>query len=151
MANCNKKIVLIVKASDVGEKALKKALEKTKEYECDRLSLLFVVDKDFFSGDSSGYVKPDYLVEKGLENIGDAILDNMEQIIKKTDENIRAERIVLHGRTADEILKFVQENKVDVLIVPKDKRGPIEKFLTGGDIYEFIKKIEKYTNTIIVE
>ena len=148
---CNKRIVLIVKASDVGEKALEKAVSIMKENNCNELTLLFVADMDFFSGNSSGYVKPDYLVEKGLEGIGRAVLDSMEKTAKEIDENIETERIVLNGNTAEEILRFVKENKVDMLIIPKDKRGPIEKFLTGGDIGEFIGEIEKYTKAITVE
>jgi len=151
MDSCNKRIVLIVKASDIGEKALQKAVSIMKENNCDELSLLFVADMDFFSGNSSGYVKPDYLVEKGLEGIGRAVLDNMEKTAQEIDKNIKTERIVLNGNTAEEILRFVKENKVDILIIPKDERGPIEKFLTGGDIGEFIDEIEKYTKVITVE
>ncbi len=147
-----KNVVLMVNPSEVGERALKKAIEIVKDNNCKKLGLLFVVDKEFFSGDSSGYVKPDFLVEKGLEGIGDAILDNVENTIKKTGNvNINIERIILHGETAQEILKFVQSNDIDMFIIPKEKRGPIEKFITGGDIGEDIDKIEKYVKTVIVE
>ncbi len=149
--SCNS-VVLMVKPSDVGGRALKKALDIMHENGCDKLGLLFVIDKEFFSGDSSGYVKPDFLVEKGLEGIGDAILNNTEKTIKKIENgNINTERIILHGETAKEILQFVQNNSVDILIIPKDKRGPIEKFITGGDIDEFTKEIEKHTKLITVE
>ncbi len=147
----NKKIVLIVKASEVGERALKKSIDILEEFKCRKLYLLFVVDSDFFSGIASSYIKSEKYVEKGLEDIGDAILRKMEELVKESKKDISTERIILYGDTAEEVLNFVKNNNVDMLIIPKDKRGPIEKSLTGGDITRFIKEIEEYTIPVMVE
>lgn len=147
----SKKIVLIVKASEVGERALKKAIDILEQFKCKKLYLLFVVDNDFFSGVASGYTKSKEDVEKGLEDIGDAILRKMEELVKESKKDVVTERVVLYGDTAEEILKFVKNNSIDMLIIPKDKRGPIEKSLTGGDVTRFMKEIEKYTIPVMVE
>ncbi len=150
MNNCDKKIVLVVKASEVGERGLKKAIDIIREEDCNKLYLLFVVDHDFFSGDGASYVKSKQQVDKGLEGIGDAILRTMEDMLEETDKSIESQRVILHGKTAEEIMNFAKNNKVDVLIIPKDQRGPIEKFITGGDITPFIDEIKKYVDKVVV-
>ncbi len=149
MENCNK-VVLVVKASEVGERGLLRSLDILKQKNCKNLSLLFVVDHDFFSGAGAGYVKANKTVDEGLEGIADAILRKMEDMIEEQGSDVATERIILHGKTIEEIIKFVKENVVDVLIIPKDKRGPIEKFITGGDIGPFIEELESYVKEVVV-
>ncbi len=149
--DANKNVVLIAKGSKAGEAALFKALEIANELKCNKLFMLFVADNDFFAGDGSGFSKSEESVNEGLDAIGDAILRKLINIAKEMDEKIKVETIVLHGNTASEILDFVKNNKIDVLVIPRDKRGPIEKSLTGGDIEPFIKEISNYTKLILVE
>ncbi len=146
-----KRVVLIVKASKVGERALDEALKIMDQEKCEKLSLLFVVDEEFFKGAGASYLHTDELFRESMEEIGRAILDKMEMLIKKKAGDINYERIVLHGKTAEEILKFVKSNQIDILVLPRDRRGPIERFLIGGDITPFIKEIEKYTRVVVVE
>jgi nucleotide-binding universal stress UspA family protein len=150
MENC-KKIILVVKTSEVGERALKKSMDIIEENGCNKLGLLFVVDHDFFSGAGASYVKSKYEVDKGLEGIADAILRTMKSTIKESGKNIQTEDIILHGKTAEEIIKYVKENNIDILIIPRAKRGPIEKFITGGDITPFIEELKQYTKPIVIE
>ncbi len=150
MVDCNK-IVLVIKASEVGERALKKALDLLGEKRCSCLGLLFVVDHEFFSGSGSGYIKPNENIDKGLEGIADAILRKMEDYIEEHAKGVKTQRIILHGETAEEILNYVKSNNIDILVIPKDKRGPIEKYITGGEIEPFIEDISKHTKPIVVE
>ncbi len=147
--NC-KRVVLVVKASRVGERALEKALEIMEERNCDKLELVFVVDEEFFR-DAVGYIKAYDIVEEGLEEIADAVLTKMERLIKKSGKPVNYERVILHGNTAEEILKFVKENSVDVVVLPKDKMGPIERFLMKDDITPFVKDIEHYAEVVLVQ
>ncbi len=151
MADRCGRVVLVVKASKVGERALKKALEIMQQRNCETLGLLFVIDEEFFRDAAIGYVRLDDVIEKGLEGIADAVLTKMERLIEKEGKPVKHERILLHGNTAEEVLKFVKENDVDILVIPRDKRGPIERFLVGGDITPFVRDIEKYCEVVLVE
>ncbi len=143
-------LVLIAKGSPNGEKAALKAASLSKERDINTVYLLFVNDTEFFKG--GGFVHLDRELEKSLDNIGNIIMDKLERVIKENNSNIEVKRIELTGNTADEILKFVNENEVDTLIIPKDERGPIERSLTGGDIEPFFSEIKKkIKNLIIVE
>ncbi len=143
-------IVLIAKGSPNGEKAAQKAAQLAKEKSINTIHILFVNDTEFFKG--GGFVHLEKELEKSLDNIGTIIMDKLEKVIKQSNSNIDIKRIELKGNTAEEILKFVNENKVDTLIIPKEERGPIEKSLTGGDIEPFFNEIKKKVkNLIIVE
>jgi len=141
-------LVVIAKGSEIGEKAVKKALEIAKENGFRTIHLLFVNDTDFFSKGS--YVHLEKELELSIENIGKVIMEKLENIIKASDGQIDVERIELRGKTAEEILRFVKENTVKTLIIPKEERGPIERSLIHGDIEPFFNEIKQYVNNFIV-
>ncbi len=141
-------LVVVAKGSEVGEKAVKRALEIAKEDNIRTIYLLFVNDTDFFS--KGGYVRLEKELEAGIENIGKVIMEKLEDVIKSSDNQIKVERVELKGKTAEEILRFVKENVVKTLIVPKEERGPIERSLIHGDIEPFFNEIKQYVNNFII-
>ncbi len=140
-------LVVVAKGSEVGEKAVKKALEIAKERGINTIHLLFVNDTDFFS---RGFVRLNRELEIGIENIGNVIMEKLEKTIRSFDNRISVKRIELKGKTAYEILKFVRENVVDILIIPKEERGPIERSLIHGDVEPFFNEIKQYVNNFVV-
>ncbi len=142
------KLVVIAKGSDVGHRAARKAVEVAESEGIDTIYLLFVNDIDFYSG--SSYVHFEKELEQGLKNIGNTVMDRLEQTIKSINEMIKVERIELVGSTAEKILEFVKTNKVETLIIPRDERGPIEKSLTGGDIEPFLDEIRRFVGNCII-
>ncbi|AEA33966.1 universal stress protein [Hippea maritima] len=142
-------VVVIAKGSEAGVKAAKKAASIAKQKNKRRIHLVFVNDVDFYSGEGMGYVRED--MAKSLENIGDAIMRKLEHAIKEEHQDVEIERIELHGKTAEEILKFLNENDIEILIIPKEERGPIEKSLTRGDIEPFFNEIQQRVKCILVE
>ncbi|WP_022669989.1 universal stress protein [Hippea alviniae] len=142
-------LVVIAKGSDVGHKAAEEAAIIARDKNIDTIHLLFVNDIDFYSGGGILHLKEE--LQKSLENIGDAIIRMLTETIKKHNSNVNVKKIELSGKTAEEILKFVNENDINILIIPKDKRGPIEKSLVGGEIEPFFDQIRKRTNLIVVQ
>ncbi len=143
------KIVLVAKGSPVGQRAAKKAAEMAKEKNINTIHLLFVNDTDFYH--SGGFVHLKKEIETGLKNIGAIIMEKLERIIRDSQNGIKVEKIALKGKTSEEILRFVSNNKIDTIIIPKDERGPIEKSLTRGEIEPFFNEIkEKVENLIII-
>ncbi len=141
-------LVVVAKGSEVGKKAAKRALKIAKENNIGTIHLLFVNDVDFFSRGSYVHLKKE--LEVGIENIGRVIMEKLEDVIKSSDNRIKVERIELKGKTAEEILRFVKENVVRTLIIPKEERGPIERSLIHNDIEPFFNEIKQYVNDFIV-
>jgi len=142
-------LVVVAKGSEIGHKAAKEAATIAKNKNIKTIHLLFVNDIDFYSGGGISYLKEE--LQKSLENIGDAIIRMLTETIKEHNPDVNIEKIELTGKTAEEILRFVNENEIDIFIIPKDKRGPIEKSIVGGDIEPFIEEIRKRTNVITIE
>ncbi|WP_035587713.1 universal stress protein [Hippea jasoniae] len=141
-------IVVVAKGSEVGLKAAKEAVKIAKDKNYKEIYLLFVNDPNFYSGEGISVGKDD--VSESLKHIGDAVISKLTDYIKKEDQDLEVRSIILYGATAEEIVKFLQVNKVDVFIIPKDKRGPIERSIVGGDIEPFYKEIAKLTNCVVV-
>ncbi len=142
-------LVVVAKGSEIGHKAAEEAAIIAKDKNIKTIHLLFVNDIDFYSGGGISYLKEE--LQKSLENIGDAIIRMLTETIKKHNPDVNIEKIELAGKTAEEILKFVNENEIDIFIIPKDKRGPIEKSLVGGEIEPFFDQIKERTNLIVVQ
>ncbi len=143
-------LVLVAKGSPIGQKAAIKAAELSRDKNIKTIHILFVNDTEFFK--SGGFVHLDKELERSLNRIGDIIMNKIEKIIKENNKNAEVKRIELKGKTAEQILNFVNENEIETLIVPKEERGPIERSLIGGDIEPFFNEIKKKVkNLIIVE
>jgi len=147
-----KSLVLVAKGSEIGGIALEKAVDLFEKFRCKTLKIVLVLDADFFSTGLSGYTKPNADAKIGLEHIDNVIFEKLENRAKQINKNINIERVVLEGKTAEQILKYVkQHNDIYAIIIPQDERGPIEKSLLGGEIEPFFEEIKKSTKLIVVK
>ncbi|WP_025270126.1 universal stress protein [Hippea sp. KM1] len=142
-------LVVVAKGSEKGVEAARSAARIARKNNKDKVHLLFINDTDFYSGEGLGFVKDD--LRKSMENIGDAIMRKLEHEIKKEYPEVEVERIELEGKTAEELMRFLKEHDIEVLIIPKEERGPIERSLTGGDIEPFFNEIQQRVKCILIE
>lgn len=145
-------LVLVAKGSEIGRIALEKAVELFDKFGCKTLEILLVLDANFFSTGLSGYTKPKTDAEIGLGHIDNVIFEKLENRAKQINKNINTKKVILEGKTAEEILKYVKRhNDIYAIIIPKEERGPIEKSLLGGEIMPFFEEIKKFTKLIVVK
>ncbi len=144
------KLVVLVKDCPSCKRAVKMASKIAKEENIDTVHLLFVNDTDFFAGGGTAYLEKE--LEQGLEHIGEAIFDKMENLLREDNGIVNVNRIELKGKMSKVIFDFIENNKVGTFIIPLEERGPIEKIVTSEDIAPYIEKIkEKVDKCIIVE
>ncbi len=145
-------LVLVAKGSKIGEVALEKAVDLYEKFKCSTLKILLVLDTDFFSTGLSGYTKARTDAEIGFKHIDKVIFEKLENRAKQINKDINIEKVILKGKTAEEILKYVKRhNDIYTIIIPQDERGPIEKSLVGGEIAPFFEEISKYTKLVVVK
>jgi nucleotide-binding universal stress UspA family protein len=55
--------------------------------------------------------------------------------------NVKIEKIIKEGDPVEEILKFIEEEKIDLVILRAHEEGRIERFLIGGSNDALIRKM----------
>jgi len=135
----DKEIICIVKGGKIGEKAVKKAIVIAKE-ESAKLILLFSSDTDYLLSGNFG-ISSDDIATKGIENIGKTLINQYKD--EAEEAGIKVSSKIVEGNLLDELSKMIKRNNNSILLIPKLKRGPIEKFLIGSSIDEYIESLKK--------
>jgi nucleotide-binding universal stress UspA family protein len=55
--------------------------------------------------------------------------------------NVKIEKIIKEGDPVEEILKFIEEEKIDLVIMRAHEEGRIERILVGGSNDAIIRKM----------
>jgi nucleotide-binding universal stress UspA family protein len=75
---------------------------------------------------------------KDMEKIK-AELDNI--IVEETKADAKIRKIVKEGDPVEEILKFIEEERIDLIILRAHEEGRIERFLVGSSNDAIIRKM----------
>jgi nucleotide-binding universal stress UspA family protein len=66
-------------------------------------------------------------------------LDNI--IGKETKGDVKIKKIIKEGDPVEEIMKVIEEEKIDLVILRAHEEGRIERFLVGGSNDAIIRKM----------
>ena len=134
-----KKILIATDGSEHVEKAVTYAIELTKLYGAE-LHAVYVMDinadyaRSLYTDRSTGGLKR-ILREEGhcadmYRKEGEEATKYIEDIAKK--EGLEIRKWILAGHPAEEILKLVEEQSIDLIVMGTLGRSGIEKFLLGS-------------------
>lgn len=102
------------------------------------LSVIHVIDKLWAQGWNLPIMSQADERRKDMERIR-AELDNI--IGDETDEGVKIKKIIKEGDPVEEILKFIGEEKVDLVILRAHEEGRIERLLVGSSNDAIIRKM----------
>jgi nucleotide-binding universal stress UspA family protein len=120
------KVLLAYDGSDASRKALNKAIEITSR-ENGELVILSVTEP----------VCPVSITEKECSLLDSSLRTETKNLLEKikaemVKEPVKAKTVVKEGRPADEIIKFVKENKIDLVVIGSHGRHGAKKFFLGS-------------------
>ena len=102
------------------------------------LSVIHVIDTLWLQGWNVPMMSQAEECSKDIERIK-AELDNI--IGGETKEGVRIKKIIKEGDPVEEILKFIGEEKIDLVIMRAHEEGRIERLLVGNSNDAIIRKM----------
>ncbi len=142
-----KNILVPVDGSEHSGKALALAADIAEKYDAN-LSVLFVaspeIDGDlhhFASTEYSSEYIPKYgrVVREISEQVARKIIDGM---IKKVKSKVMISKVILYGDPATQIVKYVEDNNFDMIIIGSRGLGTIKGVLMGSVSRKVSKLVE---------
>ncbi len=130
-------IICIVKGGKKGINAAKKAINIAKENHM-KLIFIFSADTENMIGGNFG-VESDESTSEGLENIGNVVIDEFENMAKK--EKVAYSSKIINEDLKNKLKRIIKYNKVSHLVVPKLERGAIEKLIVRDNTSELVDEI----------
>lgn len=133
-----KKILVPTDGSSQANKALKIACQMTKENKETKLNILSVFRHYGFTESSLGMM-PRTINDKAV-NLDSVMSDYSKDLVRQGKDiaysyDIEKQRVrgfIRVGQIAKEILDFIEEEKIDLVIIGKQGRGDLSGYLLGG-------------------
>ncbi len=131
-----KKILLGYDGSQPSEKALKKAVELTKEFEAELFIVAVVRPFEFAAID---YIPPEDIEEYEKEELlkEKTYLNEAEEYAR--DKGIEPFTKILEGEPAEELMDFADEKNCDLIVVGYRGKGGFKKMLLGSTAGNLVK------------
>lgn len=126
-ADMYEKILVPTDGSENADRGIAHALDMAVEHDAE-IHVLFVVDEGVYGGSpaTSSY-------ELALEKIADEAEDVAEEVAEEaTERGIDSTTSIRRGKPADEILRYVEDHEVDVVVMGKRGAGDPGKFRLGS-------------------
>jgi nucleotide-binding universal stress UspA family protein len=102
------------------------------------ISVIHVVDTLW----SQGWNLPTMSQEESRGKEMERIQSELDNIIgKETKGNIKVKKIIKEGDPVEEIMKVIEEEKIDLVILRAHKESRIERFLVSGSNDAIIRKM----------
>jgi nucleotide-binding universal stress UspA family protein len=127
------KILIATDGSKHSEKAAEEALEVAKLTE-GKVMALYVADMSkYFAPVDMSYNIADEVIEgirSSVQKDGEVAVKRLEKMAKEAE--IPFEGKIIEGNPADDILKFAEENKVNLIVMGSIGKTGLDKFLLGS-------------------
>ena len=132
-----RRILAVVWMTQYCQKTIHYAVSLAAKYGAE-LSVIHVIDTLWFQGWNLPKVSQAEELGKDMERIK-MELDNI--IGGKTKKGAEVKKIIKEGDHVDEILKVIEENKIDLVILRAHEEGRIEHLLVGSSNDAIIRKM----------
>ncbi|MGA3281164.1 MAG: universal stress protein [Smithella sp.] len=102
------------------------------------LSVIHVIDTLW----SQGWNLPTMSQEESRKKEMERIQSELDNIIGKEKKgDVKIKKIIKEGDPVEEIMKVIEEEKIDLVILRAHEEGRIERFLVGGSNDAIIRKM----------
>ena len=130
-----KKILAVSWITQYCQATVRTAIEVASRFDAE-LSVIHVVDTQLLQGWNLPFKFHDEENQKTLEHIK-AEINFIVNIEKK--EGMKVKTIVKEGNPVEEILKYVEKEKIDLMVLRAHEKSRLEKFMVGGSNDELIR------------
>lgn len=131
-----KKILVPVDFSENSQKILRSAIMLAGKFQA-RLSVVFVVQS---FDDYSGFFVPHIPIAQFEEEMVQAAQQKMTAFVAETmDPALPHETMVLRGDVANEILRYAEESRIDLIVMGTHGYKGLEKVLFGSVAEKVVK------------
>jgi nucleotide-binding universal stress UspA family protein len=146
----NKKILLPTDGSKNSERAGEYAISHA-DITGDEIVVLHVIDTDYLNSVPQPDVRND--LDKELRADGKKAVDTFKNQLEESQcngkcQNIEFKVLVKEGKPADTILKTIDEENIDEVIIGKSGKHGLERFLLGKTSDKVVKAAKVPVNVI---
>jgi nucleotide-binding universal stress UspA family protein len=146
----NKKILLPTDGSENAERAGEYAISHADLTGAD-IIVLYVIDTDYLNAVIQPDVRND--LDKELRADGKKAVETFKKQLEEsqcngTCKNIEFKVLVKEGKPADTILKTIQEEGIDQIVMGKSGKQGLERFLLGRTTDQVVKEAKVPVNVI---
>lgn len=132
-----KKILAVSWMTQYCQKTVHYAVSLAEKYGAE-LSVIHVIDTLWIQGWNFPGISQVEERGRDIERIKEE-LDNI--IGRETNSGLDIKKIIKEGDPVEEILKFIEEEKIDLVIMRAHEEGRIERILVGGSNDAIIRKM----------
>jgi len=143
------KVLLTLSTTRKSNKCIKEAIEIASKGDV-TLIILFVIDEEIPQKILEKLTEDGWIGGKPTENLFNAVLDEytlqgkdkvaeIEEQAKR--KGIRYKSIIRKGKFLDEVLKVVESENVNQILVTRRKRSSVSRFFLGSAVAELEKKV----------
>jgi len=81
-------------------------------------------------------------LEEEFAHISRKAKEDLDKYIEAEDtKDLSIEEKVIEGSPGDEILSFIETERIDLLVIAAHEQGHFEHFVTGHEIRDFVRKM----------
>jgi len=132
-----RKILAVSWMTQYCRKTIHYAVSMAAKYDAE-LSVIYIIDTLWLHGWNLPIVSMAEERRKDVERIKAELDDIIASEMKK---GVKIKKIVKEGDPVEEILKFIEEEKIDVVMLRAHEEGRIEHFLVGSSNHTIIRKM----------
>lgn len=133
-----KRILVVSRSTKNCSKAVHYGVSLARKYGAE-LHVVHVIHDPF---SLEGWNLPIPSLNEEYERLKEGAKEDMDRIIKKEKaEGLVVKESIREGKPVDEIMKFVEEENIDLLIMLAHKEGRLEHFLFGRTNEEIVRRI----------
>jgi universal stress protein A len=133
-----KKILVVTRLTKSSRKAVHYGVSLAEKYGCE-LSVLHVIDRPFGT-DLRGWSLPLPSLDETYKKIVEEEQKELDKIIAlEKNKGLSIKKIMKEGKETEEILKTVETENIDLLVIPSHSESRLEHLLFGRSNNEIIR------------
>jgi len=132
------RILVVSRMTKYCQKAVHYGISLSRQYEAE-LYIIHVVHNPF---GLAGWNLPIFSLEEQYQNILKQAKEDLDRIIaQEKAKGLPIQELIKEGKPNKEILKLIEKENIDLIIMLAHEEGQLEHFLFGRDNEELIRKM----------
>jgi nucleotide-binding universal stress UspA family protein len=133
-----KKVMVVTRMTRSSRKAVHYGVSLAKKYGCE-LYVLHVIDRPFGT-DLEGWSLPLPSIDDTYKKIVEEEQKELDRVIEfEKDRGLPIKKMIKEGKETKEILKAIEKENIDLLVIPSHSESRLEHLLFGRSNDEIIR------------